>query len=1145
MWVQQTSPSPDSFFDVFFKSETEGWAVGENGVIAYTTDGTNWSLHTSSGVYTTADINTVWFFGNSGWFGCDNNEIWITTDNGANWSLAQSFGDTVEGISFASALVGVAALDGAGCYYTTDGGVTWTQGSMNLGSYPYTRNDIEEIIMLDTSNAIATGWGSMYGAQPTIIVRSTDGGQNWNIANTDYHWNTYGYGYGFTKFANGEVLLAGGGYGTAGFVLSSTDNGANWTSKTPVTGEILGGIAVVPGTNHVVAAGEGGCLALSTDRAVNWTFLYDPIYGFYGFQKIRSWGSRGLAVGDRGAFCEIEDGTVTWKNILVNNFSGRMHDLWAVQTADSLEYVLYACGAYGSAYKSTDKGETWIELLHNFTATSCWHSMWWFDKLNGMLVGEISGDDAIWVTDDGGDSWTEIWYNVKSEQFNSVSFAPDDPSIGVIGGNKIALYYTTDGGANWAAATEDIVSTTADIEEVWMVDENVGWAVGDAGIIAKTTDGGATWLQQPSFTGTTLMDVYFDHPLLGWVSGDDGTCFRTENGGATWTDINASLELGSRDANAVYFRRASNVLWLGAEHFDLLSRFEQELIPHYEPAAHMIISTAYGSEVAVGGADGLIKASVGLAGEYEATEAIFGYRFCGDTEPFQVFAVDTDGSAPRSSTIYPASSGDGWSGYFDPSGLPTEGACVQFEAALLVSDHGYLRDTVEVLIDPTPPIPVFDDIHRDSIASLGLDSIFDVTFHVEDELMDLFAGELLVFTLSVDFHRDLTVINQLKLGTAIDSVSCGPTAAASCLKYFADNGYPGLKHAEGKVTNPELSGEDIARELQGAMGKNSCGVTDNEMIAGIRSYFNSHKQKGWSIDPHNADEALGLAKMIRDFEVEKEDVIALLQDTTATGDTIFHWVTLGSTRWTCYETSDTTLINGTTKLSIDFMDPWEGGSQAEHQYPLDVSDGGGRTAGYDLNDQGGDAKIISYVKVSPPEDGEPPELAQRARQATASLEGWILVDSGPVRGNGLVDTLRWDTSPFPGGLYLMEIVTTNNQGIRCRDIRLATIPVSTTHIDNPVPEIKTILRSSYPNPFNPATTIEYALAAKTKVTLAIYDVGGRRLRVLLQGTEVEAGVHKIGWDGRNDRGKLVASGIYFCHLVAGDYVQTKKMVLLR
>lgn len=576
----------------------------------------------------------------------------------------------------------------------------------------------------------------------------------------------------------------------------------------------------------------------------------------------------------------------------------------------------------------------------------------------------------------------------------------------------------------------------------------------------------------------------------------------------------------------------------GIEAGQVLS-FELEMLPYYEPAAHLIVPTAYRSEVALVGADGLVRISAGLAGEHTATEAIFGFRPCGAPGPFETFAVDLDGSAPRYATVYPMGSGDGWSGYFDPGWLPPEGMCIEFEAALLVPPYGYFMDTVAVWVDRTPPIPVFHDIPRDSIALFAVESFFDVTFRLDDELPDFGFSELLVFPLQPDFHRQLTVIDQLGLGTDLDSVSCGPTAVASCLKYFADNGYPGLDNPGGDESRPNQSGEEIARELQGAMGTDTSGTTDAQMVAGIKSYLGSRGQDGWSVESHPVDDATGLAEMLREFESDGEDVIVALEGTDADGDTMAHAVTLGSSHSTCHNSGS----GGTPEIRIDFMDPFEGGSQAENEYPVDVSGGGQpSTAGYNLDDEGSDAKIVGYVKVSPPEGGEPPALALRS---AAARGGWIVVDSGPVRGNGLVDTLRWDTSPFPGGLYLMEIVTTNHLGLQCRDIRLVGIPVITTGAEESGPPIKTMLRSSYPNPFNPATTIEYSLAAKTAVTLAIYDVAGRRVRVLLRGEPVEAGVHTIDWDGRSDSGRLLASGVYFAKFQAEDQFSARKLILLR
>jgi flagellar hook assembly protein FlgD len=88
------------------------------------------------------------------------------------------------------------------------------------------------------------------------------------------------------------------------------------------------------------------------------------------------------------------------------------------------------------------------------------------------------------------------------------------------------------------------------------------------------------------------------------------------------------------------------------------------------------------------------------------------------------------------------------------------------------------------------------------------------------------------------------------------------------------------------------------------------------------------------------------------------------------------------------------------------------------------------------------------------------------------------------------------------------------------------------------------LEQNYPNPFNPVTVIRFLLPEPAPVSLSIYDLQGRLVRTLLKPGRIEAGVHSAVWDGTNDSGNQVPSGIYFCRLTAGNYKQTKKMLIL-
>lgn len=91
------------------------------------------------------------------------------------------------------------------------------------------------------------------------------------------------------------------------------------------------------------------------------------------------------------------------------------------------------------------------------------------------------------------------------------------------------------------------------------------------------------------------------------------------------------------------------------------------------------------------------------------------------------------------------------------------------------------------------------------------------------------------------------------------------------------------------------------------------------------------------------------------------------------------------------------------------------------------------------------------------------------------------------------------------------------------------------------------LFQNFPNPFNPATTIRFSVGAgqtPTHTTLQIYNILGQKVRTLVDEPK-HAGSHKVIWDGRDDSGKDVASGVYFYQIEAGDFTEAKKLVLLK
>ena len=88
------------------------------------------------------------------------------------------------------------------------------------------------------------------------------------------------------------------------------------------------------------------------------------------------------------------------------------------------------------------------------------------------------------------------------------------------------------------------------------------------------------------------------------------------------------------------------------------------------------------------------------------------------------------------------------------------------------------------------------------------------------------------------------------------------------------------------------------------------------------------------------------------------------------------------------------------------------------------------------------------------------------------------------------------------------------------------------------------LHQNYPNPFNPVTTLRYDLPENAMINITIYDMLGKQVKTLVNQTQ-DAGYKSVIWDATNDYGKPVSAGIYLYQIQAGEYISTKKMVLLK
>ena len=150
-------------------------------------------------------------------------------------------------------------------------------------------------------------------------------------------------------------------------------------------------------------------------------------------------------------------------------------------------------------------------------------------------------------------------------------------------------------------------------------------------------------------------------------------------------------------------------------------------------------------------------------------------------------------------------------------------------------------------------------------------------------------------------------------------------------------------------------------------------------------------------------------------------------------------------------------------------------------------------------------------------------------------------------GDGMLATLTFEVLALkPYGVHLTDVIlsdaTPTALAVRWTD----------TRVDGTVetrPAEHTSLLGNYPNPFNPETWIPYQLATAAGVTVTIYGADGKLVRSIILGHQPAGLYHRKGraayWDGKNDLGERVASGLYFYTLTTGDFAATGRMLIVK
>ncbi|MCU7496265.1 MAG: T9SS type A sorting domain-containing protein [Ignavibacteria bacterium] len=531
-------PNAGDLGEIFFLNSTTGFVGGKGGRLLKTVDGGNsWAPVALNGV--TTEIKSIYFLNDmTGWILASEYGILMTNDGGATWTTVKSlptvkmdrlaFWDNTHAVA-----VGMSATE---LYYTTDG-INWTKSkAAPFGGFTYTKYELKDVYAVDANNIYGVGWGSLIGIQPTILLKSSDGGASWQFSVQEASNRTYDNLNG-VYFKDALHGIAAGGGSRGSVIIRTSDGGQNWIPLEIPMGPTLYSLSAIG--DEVWVAGSGGAIMYSPDFGNSWQQqMVVPNVSLNAIQFASD--KIAFAAGSDGSFFRSTDGGNSWSNkyLRINHVSPDVQDIFFLN-----DKVGYASFSYKMIAKTTDGGDSWKAVLADTTdAALASYGIYFFNELSGYVVGKSGSKiDAIYKTVDGGQSW-EAKTGLLSANLRDVAFC--DENRGIIVAEGLKGMYTADGGKTWNPSKfNGLTGKTPNLMKVSFLSPSNAVAVGNT-CIFKSSDGGANWDYVAvdglieNLTGLTFQDAQ-----KGWAVGTYITTpkklgiYQTNDGGSSWSYI--------------------------------------------------------------------------------------------------------------------------------------------------------------------------------------------------------------------------------------------------------------------------------------------------------------------------------------------------------------------------------------------------------------------------------------------------------------------------------------------------------------------------------------------------------------------------------------------------------------------------------
>ena len=496
-WTWQNPlPQASELNFVKFTDFNNGYAFGWGGTILKSTDaGSTWNVQPSgtfNHLYSThfTDLNNAYAVGAYG-------TIIKTANAGASWTtLTSGVTNFLYSVYFVNADTGYVVGSLGKILKTIDAGVSWT----NIPSG--TTNDLTSIYFVSTNIGFIVGMGG-------TVFKTTDGGLNWTSqisGTTNNLQSVY-----FTSIDSGFVV---GLYGT---LIQTINGGTTWFPKASGTSSNLNSVRF-RNANVGMAVGNSGKVIETFDGGTTWLLsttsppaarLNSICFTTTGNNFIV--GSGGIILS--GLSSVILGNTMTLNKVHFTNIN-----------------TGYAAGGIGTIHKTTDGGNTWVEMSSGLS--SAFYSIYFTDANTGYFAGS----SKIVKTIDAGLNFTTITAGIStSVGLSSIVFtdANNGYVVGNDGGGYAVGYKTTNAGLSWTPMP--LVLFYGPLRQIVFINATTGFIVGD-GIMLKTIDAGVTWSALSGLPSSYYnRSIFFTDANTGYIATSTGTILKTTDAGLTWT----------------------------------------------------------------------------------------------------------------------------------------------------------------------------------------------------------------------------------------------------------------------------------------------------------------------------------------------------------------------------------------------------------------------------------------------------------------------------------------------------------------------------------------------------------------------------------------------------------------------------------